>query len=179
MGTEVPSSPTGVVRQRGYNLDYLVVGATGMIIPGFLLRRHGATEHDRLACRAIGRRIWMPIEEEAGAIRFALAYWDLMRLVFLVLLIAPLIVFGIIDHTLLGRGPLSVFVAVVGGATFLAAVEYYFTYFHSHGLVDTGESWVDRHGVRHYVRLRTPKPYDSLVSIGTGVFTAVMLLAQT
>jgi hypothetical protein len=175
---EAPSSRSAGVRERGYNLDYLLVGASGMVVPGVIRRRHGATEQDRQACRAVGRRIWTPIEAEAGAIRFALAYWDLMRLVFLVLLIASLVIFGIIDRTLLG-GPIRVFIAVVGGATFLAAAQYIFTYFHSHGLVDTGECWVDRDGNRHYVRLRTPKPYDSLVSIGTGVFTAVMMLAQT
>jgi hypothetical protein len=166
------------VRERGFNLDYVLVGAAGLIVPGFLLRRHGATEQDRLACRAIGRRIWLPADEEMGAMRFAQAFWDVMRLAFLLLLAAPLIVLGIIDHTLLGAGPIHVFLAVAGGGLFLSAVEYFITYLRRIRLADT-ESWVDAEGNQHYLRLRTPKPYDSLLSIGTGLFTAVMMLGLT
>jgi hypothetical protein len=149
-----------------------------MIVPQVLLRRHGATGQDRLACRAVGRRIWLPIEGEVGAMRFAMAFWDLIRVVLTILFVAPLIILGIVDRTLLG-GPTRIGLAVVLGATLVAAVEYLITFLRLANLSETDASWTDGDGNQHVVRLGAPKPYDSLLSIATGVFAAAMMLAAT
>ncbi len=178
MDTELPLSGPTVIRERGYNLDYLLVAATGRIVPRFLLRRHHAAKQGRLSCRAVGLRRWLPLQQEAVAMQFASAYWDLMRLLFLVLWAVPLIVLGIVDHTLLGGGAIRAFLAVTFGAMFLSAMEYFLVYIRWHRLSDTDECWMDADGRLHHLRLYTTKPYDCLISIGTGLFAAAMLLSQ-
>jgi hypothetical protein len=132
-----------------------------------------------VACRAIGRRTRLPAADEEGAMQVARSFWGLMRLLFLMLFVAPLVIVGIIDHTLLGGGPLRAVMAVFFGAFILAFAADSITYFRLRYLSDGEASWVDGDGNQHRVRLRSPKPYDSLISFGTGLFAATMLLTQT
>jgi hypothetical protein len=118
----------------------------------------------------------MPIEDEAAAMRFAMIYWYLMGLLSFVLWMLPLIVLGIVDHTLLVGGGIRIFLAVVFGISLLSLVEYLFAYFRWLLLRDTEEFWVDADGMVHHLRLRTTKPSDSLLAIATGLFAGAMLL---
>jgi hypothetical protein len=164
-----------VVRDRWYNLDYVVVGALGVLVPGFLLRRHAAAKQDRTFCLAVGRRIRIPIEDEAAAVRFAMAFWDTMRLTLVVLWVASLVILA--TNRRLFDGPFLTVSVVILGALVSSAVAYFIAFFRTGNLVDSDESWLDRDGNRHFVRLGTAQPYDWLIILGSGLFTATLALS--
>lgn len=177
MDAQWPVPPLGRVRVRGYNLDYVLVGALGWAVPGILLRRHSATEQDRQSARTVGRRVQLPIEDEAAAMHFAMAFWDLMRLATLAVWVASLVVLAV-DRRLFD-GPFLTVSLVIAGAMFASAVGYFITFLHRSKLAETDESWVDGDGRQHLVRFGTPKPYDALIVLGTGILTVAVGLNLT
>ncbi len=132
---------------------------------------------DHQSARAVGRRVQLPIEDEAAAMHFAMAFWDLMRLATLALWVASLVVLAV-DRRLFD-GPFLTVSLVIAGAMFASAVGYFITFLHRSKLAETDESWVDGDGNQHLVRFGTPKPYDALIVIGTGILTVAVGLDLT
>src|SRR5262245_28045357 len=111
-----------------YNLDYLIVARLGpVMVPSFLKRLARLSEVDSTACAEIGRRMPLKRSEQAGAMRFSIAFWVTMFWAALIMAFLTLVLIGEIFGRDVLQGPTMLILATFLGIYMFATISCVFS----------------------------------------------------
>jgi hypothetical protein len=168
------ASDAGALWARVCNVDHLVAARMGWLVPAFALRRSGDGADGRAASLDLGRRVVVPPERHAAGLAFASTFWLVSMSIALLGFAAVVCGVGIVDHRLVGSGPVAATAAALIGWMGLSMSAAGFAGIRHRNLFDPV---VRRWSGRDIPGSATPKPYDSVASLVAGFLAALVFWA--